>query len=139
MGATDAHPHAQARTTPSDLVGVVLLVAAAAQLLPGIVAAVAPGAFYDAIASYPPENDHFIRDLGSWQIALGALALLAARRPGLRAPVLLVLALQYALHAISHIVDVGDTDPAWQGPAALVLQLLGAAVLTVLAFRESRT
>jgi peptidoglycan/LPS O-acetylase OafA/YrhL len=135
MGAIDARPHARS----SDVAGVVLLVVAAAQLLPGIVAAVAPGAFYDGIASYPPENDHFIRDLGSWQIALGVLALIAVRRHSLRAPVLLVLALQYVLHAISHIIDVNDTDPAWQGPAALVLQLVGAGVLIVLAVRENRT
>ncbi len=135
MAAADVR-HTPART---DVAGVVLLVVAAAQLLPGIVAAVAPGAFYDGLAGYPPENHHFIRDLGSWQIALGLLALAAARRPSLRAPVLLALAVQYAVHTISHIVDVNDTDPAWQGPAALALQLLGAVVLTALAIREHRT
>ena len=122
----------------TDLVGVVLLVVAAAQLLPGILAAVAPGAFYDALAGYPPENDHFIRDLGSWQIALGLVALLAWRRPAIRPPVLAILAIQYAVHAISHVIDVNDTDPAWQGPFALVLQLVGVVVLTGLAMKEHR-
>jgi hypothetical protein len=134
MAAVPAHP--RARTT--DAAGVVLLVVAAAQLLPGILAVVAPGAFYDQIASYPPENSHFIRDLGSWQIALGLLALAAFRRPALRVPVLLVLAVQYVLHAVSHVIDVDSTDPAWQGPTALVLQLLGAIVLVALAVREQR-
>jgi hypothetical protein len=38
----------------------VLLVLGLAQVVPGIVAFVAPGAFYDALAAYPPENDHFL-------------------------------------------------------------------------------
>jgi hypothetical protein len=117
----------------------VLLVVAAAQLLPGILAIVAPGVFYDQLGAYPPENHHYIRDVGSWQIGLGLLALAAARRPALRAPVLLALAVQYVLHGVSHVIDVNAPDPAWQGPAALALQVAGAVVLTALAIKESRS
>ena len=122
----------------TDVGGAVLLVIAAILVLPGILAFVSPGAFYDQIAGYPPRNDHFIRDLGSWQIALGAVALYGARRRAWRTPLLALLALQYALHAVSHVIDVGDTDPAWQGPFALVVQLAGALLLAGLFVREQR-
>ncbi len=185
--ATTAARREHART---DLVTVVLVVVGLAQLLPGLLAFFAPGAFYDALAGYPPRNDHFLRDLGSWQIALGAIALYGARRqawrapllgllaflaPGVfydvlagfppqndhflrdvgswqialgaialfgarrhawRAPLLGLLALQYLLHAISHLVNVNDTDPAWQGPFALALQVLGFLALAGLFLRE---
>ena len=120
----------------TDLVTVVLVVVGLAQLLPGLLAFFAPGAFYDALAGYPPRNDHFLRDLGSWQIALGAIALYGARRQAWRAPLLGLLALQYLLHAISHLINVNDTDPAWQGPFALALQVLGFLALAGLFLRE---
>ena len=139
MAAAPVTPGAARARSTSDIVGIALLVAAATQLLPGILATVSPAAFYDTIASYPPENSHFLRDVGSWQVALGVLCLAAWRRPALRAPVLGVLAIQYALHALSHAIDVNDSDPAWQGPVTLVLLILGAAVFGVLAAREPRS
>ena len=131
---TDRRAHAH-----TDIVAITLLLVAAGQLVPGVLATVAPGAFYDAIAGYAPENSHFIRDLGTWQIALGLLALVAWRRPALRVPALGILAVQYALHTVSHVIDVDATDPSWQGPASLVAQAIGAVVLTALFVRESRS
>lgn len=122
-----------------DATGVVLLIVAASQLLPGILALVAPAAFYDAFAAFPPENSHFIRDVGSWQVALGILALVAWRRPAFRTPVLGVLAVQYALHLLSHVIDVNASDPAWHGPFGLVAEGLGAVVLTALFVKEYRS
>jgi predicted anti-sigma-YlaC factor YlaD len=139
MAAAPVTPGAARARPASDIVGIALLVAAATQLLPGILATVSPAAFYDTIASYPPQNSHFLRDVGSWQIALGLLSLFAWRRPALRAPVLWVLAVQYTLHTVSHVIDVNDSDPSWQGPAALVLLALGAALFVVLAVREQRS
>ena len=118
------------------MIKAVLVVAGLAQLLPGLLAFVAPGAFYDALAGYPPENHHFITDLGSWQIALGVAALYAATRVEWQVPMLGILTLQYALHAVSHVIDVGDSDPAWQGPFALVAQLVGVVVIGGLFVRE---
>ena len=132
MATTDA------RRGPAglDVVTITLVVVGLAQLLPGLLAFLAPGAFYDVLAGFPPRNDHFLRDVGSWQIALGAIALFGARRPAWRQPLLALLALQYLLHGISHLVDVGDSDPAWQGPFALAVQVLGFVVLTALFLRE---
>ena len=106
------------------------------QLATGLFALLAPGAFYDALAGYPPQNDHFVMDVGSWQIALGAIALYGARRPGWRTPLLGFLALQYWLHFVPHVLDVGDSDPSWQGPFAVVALGLAALLLTGLFVRE---
>lgn len=137
--APTAPPDRAAAGTRTDLVAVVLLLIAASQLLPGILALVAPGAFYDAFAAFPPANSHFIRDLGSWQVALGLVALLAWRRPALRGPVLAILAIQYGLHLVSHVIDVDASDPEWHGPFGVAAEALGAVVLTALAVRESRS
>ena len=127
--------HTGSRT---DLVGAVLLVVAASQLLPGVLAMVAPAAFYDAFAAFPPENHHFIRDVGSWQVALGLVALLAWWRPAIRVPVLAILALQYGLHLVSHVIDVDASDPEWHGVFGLATEALGTVVLTAIAVKEAR-
>lgn len=128
----------RAARTRADLTTTVLLVVAAAQLLPGLLAFLAPGAFYDLLAPYPPENAHLSKDLGAWQIALGAAALIAARRPDWRVPMLGVLALQYGLHTVSHAIDADVSDPAWNGPAVLALQAVATAVLLALLVKERR-
>ena len=133
-----AHPTLAPTRARADLTTTILYVVAAAQLLPGVFALVAPGAFYDVIGPYPPENAHFIKDLGSWQIALGVAALLGARRADWRVPMLAVLALQYGLHTVSHAIDAGGTDPSWNGPATLVLQALATLVLLALLLKERR-
>ena len=126
------------RTAEADLTGVLLAVIAAALILPGILAFVAPGAFYDQIAGYPPRNDHFLRDLGAFQIGLGGLAFLAWLQPQIRRAAYAILALHFALHTISHVIDVSNADPAWQGPLSLVFEALATAVLVVLFVRERR-
>jgi hypothetical protein len=120
----------------TDLVAVVLIVVGVTQLATAVIAFLAPGAFYDLVAGYPPENHHFIRDLGSWQLGLGAAALVAARRPAWQVPMLGILALQFGLHTISHVIDVADSDPSWHGPFGLVTQALGTVVLAGLFVRE---
>ena len=131
-----ARPEHAAHT---DVTGAVLVVVGLTLLLPGLLAFFAPGAFDVAIAGYPPENGHFLRDIGTMQIALGMAALLAWRLRGLRVAVLAVLAVQFALHAVSHVIDVDESEPAWQGPFALVALLLGAAVLVALLVKEQRS
>ena len=118
------------------MIRAVLLVVGVSQLAVGVLAFVAPGAFYDLLAGYPPENHHFLMDIGSWNVALGAIALYGAGRPDWHVPLLGFLALQYVLHTIAHIVDVGDADPEWQGVFALVTQGFGAAVLIALFVKE---
>jgi hypothetical protein len=94
-----------------------LFLLAAVQLLLGAFLVIAPGTFVDKLAKYGSgADDHFLRDLGTFYLAVGAALLLAVRRPSWRVPVLFLVALQYALHTINHLVDIGDTDPGWLGP-----------------------
>lgn len=133
--ATVPDPVARA-SAQTDVVTVVLLVVGFTQLATGVLAFVAPGAFYDLVAGYPPENHHFVKDVGSWNVALGAIALYGARRADWRTPLLGLLALQYALHTVSHVIDAGDSDPGWHSTFALITQGFGAVLLFALFLRE---
>ena len=79
-------------------------------LVPGVWAMVAPNAFFEALAAFEPYNQHFIQDIGAFQIGLGAVLLLAAVAPvdGLGAA-LLGVGIGGAAHTISHVIgrDLG--------------------------------
>jgi hypothetical protein len=95
-----------------------------AQLALGLLLWLTPGFFFDEIGPYGVRNDHYMGDLATWYLALGAAALVAVRRVGWRVPVLAVAFLQYGLHSLNHLIDIGDADPDWLGPvnfASLVL------------------
>jgi hypothetical protein len=107
-------------------------------LLLGIVMVVAPRTFFDELAHYGAYNDHYIRDVASFYLALGAVLLVAAARVSWQVPLLAFATLQYALHALNHLWDVADADPGWLGPANLAaLVLIG--VLTGWLLRGGRT
>jgi hypothetical protein len=102
-----------------------LYLLAAVSLVIGAFQAIAPGTFVDKIAPFGSGADHhFLRDLATYQLAVGAGLLLAVRRVSWRIPVLFVSLLQGALHTINHLVDIGDTDPGWLGPFDFVSLLL---------------
>ena len=107
-----------------------LLVLGAYHLALGLLMVAAPGTFFDEIGGYGVQNDHYIRDNATIYLAFGVALLLAAGRPPWRAPILAVVGLQYGLHVINHVVDVGESDPGWQGPFAVVsLALLGGLIV----------
>jgi hypothetical protein len=87
-------------------------------------AVLAPGTFFDELGRFGPRNDHYIHDVAAFQGADGLLLLLAANRPAWQVPALVVASLQFGLHAVSHLVDIGDADPEWVG----VLEFVGLAV-----------
>lgn len=122
---------ANASTATALRAGITVL--ACVQLGLGIFMVVAPGSFYEALAHFGPANDHLIRDVGAFYLALGAGLLISLARPTWRAPMLVVGAVWYALHAANHALDIGRADPAWVGPADLALLVLGAVVFAVLA------
>jgi hypothetical protein len=115
-----------------------LLVLGASQLGLGLWMAISPGSFYDSLGPFGDRNDHYLADVATFYLALGAVALVAARRPTWRLPVLAFAAVQYALHAINHLIDIGEADPGWIGPfdfAALALAAAGLAWLAEVARR----
>ncbi len=59
------------------------------------------------------QNDHYLRDTATFNLAFGAaLAVAVKRRQTWRTPVLCCVALQFALHAINHLADIGAAQPA---------------------------
>jgi hypothetical protein len=93
----------------------ILLVAAVYHLLLGALMFFAPGGFYDTLGKFPPENHHYIKDVATFYIALGVVFFVSVRRRSWRTPVLVFTALEYAIHAINHLVDVNQATSALTG------------------------
>ena len=88
--------------------------------------------FFDSVATFEPYNEHFIHDIGAFQIGLGAaLALAAWRRADALMAVLAGAEIGSAVHAAAHLQDhhLGgkDSDAVIFGLVAIVL-LAGAAL-----------
>jgi len=67
-----------------------------------------PGWYANLPAAVPdtgPLNAHFVRDIGSAFVVMGAGLLGAAFRPALRVPLVLLVSLFYWLHALVHVAD----------------------------------
>jgi hypothetical protein len=109
----------------------ILLVAAVYHLLLGAFMALFPGEFYDTLGKFPPRNDHYIKDVSTFYIALGIVFFVSVRRRSWRTPVLAFTAIEYALHAINHLVDVNKASSDFTGwfdffSLALLALLFGA-------------
>jgi uncharacterized membrane protein len=111
---------------------------AAAQLVLGALLWLAPGFFFDEIGPYGVRNDHYMGDLATWYLALGAAALVAVRRASWRLPVLALAFAQYALHSVNHLIDIDHAHPKWLGPANFASLVL-TTVLLAWMLRASRS
>jgi hypothetical protein len=108
---------------------ILLLVFAVGQLVLGALLWLTPGFFFDEIGPYGTRNDHYMGDLATWYLALGGVALVAVRNASWRLPVLVLAFIQYALHSFNHLLDVGEADPEWLGPANLASLVLTCVLL----------
>jgi presenilin-like A22 family membrane protease len=113
-----------------------LIAFAVGQLVLGLLLWLAPGFFFDEIGPYPPRNDHYMADVSTFYLALGAAALVAVSRASWRVPVLALAFVQYALHSLNHLIDIGDAETSWLGPANFVSLLLTAGLLAWLLRNE---
>jgi hypothetical protein len=108
---------------------ILLIVFAVTQIVLGLLLWVTPGFFFDEVGPFGQRNDHYMGDLATFYLALGAVGLIAVRREGWRLPVLTLAVIAYALHALNHLIDVGEADPSWLGPADLVAVFLSTLLL----------
>jgi hypothetical protein len=108
---------------------VLMIAFAAGQLVLGLLLWLTPGFFYEEIGPYPPRNDHYMADVATFYLALGVATLVAVRRKSWRVPVLALALLQYALHSLNHLIDIGASEPSWLGPANFVSLLLTTALV----------
>jgi hypothetical protein len=130
------------RAAELRLVTIGLIVFAAFHLALAIFMALAPHEFYTALGPFGARNDHYVRDVASYNAALGAGLAISVRRPSWRIPVLAVTAIQFALHSVNHLLDIGDADPTWIGYFdffALAAATLQLAWLLRIAARTSPT
>jgi len=91
--------------------------------------AVAPHAFYKDVGPFGALNEHYIRDVATYNAAIGAALFVSMRRLSWRVPVLALTTLQFALHSINHLVDIGAAHPAWNGYFDFFSLALGTALL----------
>jgi len=95
-----------------------------------------PHAFFTDIGPFGVQNDHYLRDTATYNAAFGVALLIAYRRVSWRVPILCCVALQFVLHSINHLVDIGKAHPYWLGPFDFISLALASAALVWLA-RES--
>lgn len=122
---------------PPDPVGVWLRVVGGVLLATMLWMLVSPSGFFSTAAGFGEFNSHFIRDTATFMLPLAVALWLAAGRPSWRIPVLILALLQNGFHVANHIVDVGNTDPGWQGPVNLAA-LAGMEVVLWLLYRIER-
>ncbi len=113
-----------------------LIAFAVGQLVIGALLWLAPDFFFDEIAPYPPQNDHYMADVATFYLALGGVALAAVWRPTWRVPILCFAFLQYALHSVNHLIDIGGAEISWLGPANFISLLLTTILLGWMYRRE---
>jgi hypothetical protein len=106
------------------------------QLILGLLLWLTPGFFYDEIGPYPPRNDHYMGDVATFYLALGAVALASVTRERWRIPVLVLALVQYALHSLNHLIDIGGAEPSWLGPANFASLVLTTILLGWMLTRE---
>ena len=116
----------------------ILLVAAAYHLALGAWMFFAPGSFFDSLGNFGLENTHYVKDTATFYIALGMVFYGAARLRTWRTPVLVFSTIEYALHAINHLVDVGKAKTdllGWFDFFTLAVLTLILAALASFAWR----
>jgi hypothetical protein len=72
-------------------------------------------ALQDPAPSVGAFNPHYIRDVASFYGAIGIGLTIAVNRVSWRVPVLALTTIQYALHSVNHLIDIGSAHPAWNG------------------------
>lgn len=120
-------------STASRFVRVVGVIAAVGFLLTGIGAMVAPESFFDAAATFEPYNQHFLQDIGAFNLGIG-FTLLLATRPGADALAVALVgaAIGSGAHVLSHVIghDLGG-QPGVDIPMFAILTILLAAAALV--------
>jgi len=125
-------------TVPAMLVRLGLLALAATQLALAAWMIFDPGSFQSHLGDFGPRNDHYLRDIATWELALGFTALIAMSRPAWRLPVLTLAALQFLFHTINHIADADIARGSTSGVGDAVSLALGTLVFGALAWLAAR-
>lgn len=108
---------------------VVVLVAAVFTVVTGVWALVSPGSFAD-FADFP-EHEHFLHDIGAFQIGLGVMLLLAIIWRDALSVALAAFLVANTIHMVNHWMDL-DLG----GAASTPWLLAGLSILAAVAFQR---
>lgn len=86
-------------------VRVVALLGIAFWVVSGAWAFASPASFYDAVATYPPFNAHFLRDAGSFMLGLGGVLAFGLWWRDALAAALAGSAVGATFHVAAHVID----------------------------------
>ena len=91
----------------------------------GVWAFVSPRSFFDAVATFPPYNRHFLHDVGAFQLGIGSALIAGLRwKDGLLAA-LAGSGVASVVHFVSHVLDRSlggqDGDLLFLGLMAVVV------------------
>jgi hypothetical protein len=129
----------QQEQAASRLPRIIGIIGAIGFLATGVAAMAAPETFFDSVATFEPYNQHFIQDIGSFNLGLGMVLVLALRQ-GADAlfAALAGAAIGSGAHVLSHVIgwDLGGT-PEMDVPLFAVLTVLLAAAAAI-RHRETR-
>jgi di/tricarboxylate transporter len=104
----------------------------------GTWAFVDPRSFYDTLATFEPYHPHFLRDIGTALVGVGAAAVVAALHPRPLVAGLAGLTAFQVLHLVSHVIDIDrGGNPGTDIPLFSLLASLTAAAL-VFELRQDR-
>ena len=106
-----------------------LAVLAFSQLVLAVWMVADPASFFDHVGGFGARNDHYLRDVATFEAALGVCAAVAVRRPSWRVAVLAFATVQFALHAINHIADAHAAVASTSGWADAIEIAVGAVLL----------
>jgi hypothetical protein len=113
------------RMASERYVKAVVALAAIVQVGSGAWAFFAPRSFYDAIATFPPYNVHFLHDIGAFLLGIGVALAAALRWRDALFVALLGGAAAASFHWVSHVLDRdrggAASDPWTLGVFALLL------------------
>ncbi len=98
----------------------------------------APHTFFSSIGPFGVQNDHYLRDTATFNLAFGVCLAVAYRVPSWRTPILVCVTLQFALHAVNHLADIGAARPHWIGPFDFASLALATAALAWLTRESTR-
>jgi hypothetical protein len=99
---------------------------------------ISPHSFFTSLGAFAPYNPHYERDAATFILAFAFGSAVAVRRPAWRVPVLAVITVQYALHALNHLHDAGRAANSWAGPVDVVTLALAGAQFAALLWLLTR-
>ena len=114
-------------TFKSRIVVAVLLIYGIYSTALGLVMIAAPGFFFDTVGGFGIRNGHYIFDLATFELPLGLMYFAAVRWRGWRVPTLAFATAHYVLHAVSHLIDIGNASTPWIGVFDFVAIAVGTA------------